>query len=157
MSKICEIDTKDLDNILNNLSEENRNKALFNSIVKGGQALVDETKIVLKSKLPNANADMVKGVKLKKDKSYQEVKVHIMGDYRLKWFELGTDERYLKKPLPHKDDTRYKYKSGSTNAGGLPYRGKIEGKHFFQEARQNSNMMDVVINTLTKEIERLLK
>lgn len=157
MSKVCDIDTKDLDNILNNLNEENRNKAIFTSIIKGGQELVKETQQELKKVLPKANSQMVKGVKLKKDKSYQEVKVHIMGEYRLKWFEMGTDERYLKKPLPHKEETRYKYKSGSTNTGGLPYRGKIEKKEFFKTARENSNMADVVINTLIQEIEKLLK
>lgn len=157
MSKVCDIDTKDLDNILDNLNEDNRNKALFTSIIKGGQELVKETKQELKRVLPKANSQMVSGVKLKKDKSYQEVTVHIMGDYRLKWFEMGTEERYLRKPLPRKEDTRYKYKSGSTNTGGLPYRGKINKLEFFKTARENSQMTGKVIETLIKEIDKLLK
>lgn len=162
MSEICKIDTHELDNILNNLNEENRRKALFTSITKGGQELVKETQSELLKVLPKANdtgryGKMINGVKLKKDKSYDEVKVHIMGDFRLKFFEMGTEERYLKKPLKQKENTRYKYKSGTNNSGGNPYRGKIQAKYFFQKARENSKMIDTLINTLEKEINKLFK
>ncbi len=39
---------------------------------------------------------MEKGIKLRVDKAYSEVILHIMGDYRLKWFEKGTKPRYTK-------------------------------------------------------------
>lgn len=155
MSKICKIDSSEIDNILNNLNEENRKKALFNSLVKGGQELVKETQSELLSVLPNGKS-MLKGIRLKKDKNYDEVKVHIMGDYRLKFFEMGTEERYLKKPLPKKNETN-ELKSGSKNSGGTPYRGKISPKYFFQKAREHSNMVSVMIEKLINEINKLMK
>lgn len=161
--KVCDIDTSELDNLLNNLSEENRKKAIFNSLIKGGQELVDETKRELVKVLPNANrgerfgTPMSSGVKLKKDKDYNDVAVHIMSDFRLKFFEMGTDDRYLKKPLPQKETSKYKYKSGSTNSGGTPYRGSIKPKRFFEHARANTNALSVIIETLNNEINKLLK
>ena len=163
MSKICDIDTKNLDKILNNLNDDNRKNAIFNSLIKGGQNLVEETKQELLKVLPNANRGlrygnpMVGGVKLKKDKDYNEVKVHIMGDFRLKFFELGTDERYLRKPLPSKESSKYKYKSGSTNTGGTPFRGRIQPKYFFKHARENSDTLNIISDNLIKEIDKLLQ
>lgn len=161
MSKTCQIDTSQLERVFDSLSPENRSEAIFKSLTKGGQELVKETQSELLRVLPNAGrgqkygSPMVKGVRLTKDKAYGEVKVHIMGDYRLKFFEMGTDDRYLKKPLPS-NDSRYKYRSGSTNSGGKPYRGKISPKNFFQTARENSNLSDTIVNTLEKEINRLI-
>lgn len=164
MSKICEIDTARLERILDNLDEENRSNAIFKSLSKGGQELVKETQNELLRVLPNAGrgekygTPMVKGIKLTKDKAYGEVKVHIMGDYRLKFFEMGTDDRYLKKPLSSSNNSsRYKFKSGQTNTGGKPYRGKIDPKGFFQTARENSNIADTIVSSLEKEINKLMQ
>lgn len=148
--------------VLDNMNEENRKSVIFTSLVKGGTELVDETKRELRKSLPNADrgdrygTPMMKGVKIKKDKDYDEVMVHIMGDYRLKFFEMGTKERYLKKPLPRKNDSRYKYRSGSTNTGGTPYRGSIKPLRFFQKARENSRLVDVVLDNLIKQINKLI-
>lgn len=163
MSKICDIDTTGIDNLLNNFNEENRRNAIFNSLVKGGQTLVDETKSELLRELPKASRGkhygkpMVGGVRLKKDKDYKDVTVHIMGDFRLKFFEMGTADRYLRKPLPRKEDTRYKYKSGSTNTGGTPFRGRITPNHFFTHARENSNILSIILGNLQNEINKLTK
>ena len=163
MSKVVNIDSADIDRILNSLNEENRKEAIFKSITKAGQKLVKETKQELLKVLPNANRGkryegrpMIKGVRLVKDKAYEEVKVHIMGDYRLRFFEMGTEERYLKKPLK-KDHAKYNFNSGKTNSGGNPYRGKITPRKFFQTARENSDMVDVMMKTLNKEINKLLE
>lgn len=163
MSKNCQINTSQLERVFENLSEENRSNAIFKSLTKGGQELVKETERELLRVLPNAGrgqkygTPMVKGIKLTKDKAYSEVKVHIMGDYRLKFFEMGTDDRYLKKPLSSSNNSsRYKFKSGQTNTGGKPYRGKIEPKGFFERARENSNLAETVVSNLEKEINKLL-
>lgn len=158
MNNVCKIDSKELDDILNNLNERNRKEIMFNSLVKGGNILVKETQSELLSVLPNANRGerygkpMVKGVKLKKEKDYDDVKIHIMGDYRLKFFEMGTEERYLKKPLSSKNNSSLK-----KNDGNRPYRGKIIGKGFFKKARETSKMIDSVIDNLIKEINKLFK
>lgn len=158
MNNVCKIDTKELDEILNNLNERNRKEVMFNSLVKGGNLLVKETQSELLSVLPKANRGerygkpMTKGVKLKKDKDYSEVKVHIMGDYRLKFFEMGTDDRYLEKPLSSESKS-----SNKKNKGNRPYRGKIIGKGFFKKVRENNHVINVVIDNLIKEINKLFK
>lgn len=153
MSKICTIDTSHVDEILDRLNEDSRRKAIYNSLIKGSKVLVEETQNSLRNALPKANSKMIEGVKTSKNKNYDEVKVHIMGDFRLKFFEMGTDERYLKKPL--------KSKTGNTkkkdNSGKNPYRGKIIAKEFFRKARQSSNMLDEVMENLIKEINKLMK
>lgn len=163
MSRTCEIDDANLERIFENLNEENRRNAIFKAITKGGQELVKDTRDELIRVLPNANrgqkfgTPMSKGVKLVKDKAYDEVKVHIMGDFRLKFFEMGTDDRYLKKPLPSSYSTsKYKFRNGSTTPGGKPYRGKIIGKHFFQKAREDSDIENTITSALEKEINKLL-
>jgi hypothetical protein len=40
---------------------------------------------------------MRRGIKVSVDKEATYSKVHIMGDYRLKWFEMGTKPRQTKK------------------------------------------------------------
>lgn len=162
MGKICDIDTTKIDNVLNNLNTDNRNKCFMTAMSKAGEELVQETKSSLVSSLPNASrgkrygSPMSSGVKLKKDKDYKEVMVHIMSDFRLKFFELGTNERYLKKPLPKKS-TDSKFKSGKNNSGGTPYRGRIIGKHFFQKARNSVDLSGTIINTLIQELNKLIK
>lgn len=161
MSKICEIDTSGIDNILENLNDEKRSELIYKSLIKGGEKLVEDTKSELLRVLPNASRGqhfgkpMSGGIKMKKDKDYQDVAVHIMSDFRLKFFEMGTDDRYLKKPLP--SNSTYKYKSGSTNSGGTPYRGRIEGKHFFQKARDNADVLSIIESEITKEIEKIIR
>lgn len=161
MNNTCKVDTSSLERIFENLSEEKRKEVLFKSLTKGGQELVKETQQELLRVLPNAargnkyGSPMVKGIKLTKDKDYSEVKVHIMGDYRLKFFEMGTGERYLRKPISS-SSSRYKYKSGSTNTGGKIYRGKISPKSFFESARENSNIADTITSNLEKEINKLM-
>lgn len=164
MSKVCNINSNEIENILNELNENNRKEIIFKSLVKGGNELVKETKRELKKSLPQGatsgnryGTPMESGVKLKKDKDYDEVKVHIMGDYRLKFFEMGTDERYLKKPLKHKEDARYKYRNNS-DVNSKPYRGKISPKHFFKNARENNDAItDEILNNIINEINKIIK
>lgn len=161
MSKVCDIDTSGIDNILDNINDEVRSDLIYKSLIKGGEKLVEDTKSELLRVLPNASRGqhfgkpMVGGVKMKKDKDYKDVQVHIMSDFRLKFFELGTEDRYLKKPLPR--SSTYKYKSGTTNSGGTPYRGSIKPTHFFQKARDTSDVLSIISDSITKELERLLK
>ena len=40
---------------------------------------------------------MISGIKARVRKNGVEAKVHLMGEFRLKFFEMGTNERYTKK------------------------------------------------------------
>lgn len=92
---------------------------------------------------------MTKGVKKNVDVAYAMGSVHILGDYRLKWFELGTDERIT-------TGARSKSRKGDikkTIPAGLS-RGRIDAKHFFKDARENDNMLQSYEQSLLKNIEQ---
>lgn len=179
MSKVCKIDDKDLQRLLDRLNEENRNDAIFKSLKKGGEILVDRTKQVLANKMPSATKQIKKGdttyppivegvhISKQSDKQYLDVLVTILNQFMTKWFETGTKERYLKRSGAKdrsrgrfKGDKRYWYrKEGKENqyVSGS-YRGKIEGLGFFEEARENYNqeIVDNIIDFLKQEINKLI-
>lgn len=137
-----EIDDTQVQNLLNQLSDENRRKVLFNAIKKGAQVLQRNTINNLKVALgTGANSSgklgkpITQGVKLTTEKAYNEVKVHIMGDYRLKWFEKGTKERLTKK--------------GAS-------RGSIKPLYFFRTARQNESEIDsAIFRSLDEQLNKI--
>ena len=139
---MSEIDDTQVQNLLNQLSDENRRKVLFNAIKKGAQVLQRNTINNLKVALgTGANSrgklgkPITQGVKLTTEKAYNEVKVHIMGDYRLKWFEKGTKERLTKK--------------GAS-------RGSIKPLYFFRTARQNESEIDsAIFRSLDEQLNKI--
>ena len=166
MNNVCQIDTKGVEKLINNLDEDNRNDAIYKSLVKAGQKLVTETKKTLRKELPSGaksgkryGTPMESGIKLSKDKDYGDVKVHIMGDFRLKFFEMGTEDRYIKKSNKgNGSDGRYKFRKKEGSQGNSGYRGSIKAKHFFKQARDNAQAItDEIIRNLQKEINKLMK
>jgi len=75
-------------------------------------------------------ASLQDGIKYRIEDGAQSAKVHIMGDFRLKFFEKGTKERILKK-------------NGAK-------RGKINGSYFFKSAQQDKEQ------EIFSNIERLI-
>ena len=137
------IDSRNLDNVLNNLDDEQlKNKIIYQALIKGAKCLQDTTKQYFKQTMGDAanhvskwtHKPFVENIVLKGDKAYTEVRVSIMKDFRLKFFEKGTNERVTKKG--HK-------------------RGKINGKWFFKDARINS--VDQVNNIITETIDNGIK
>lgn len=166
MNKVCQIDTRDLMNILNKLDEERRRDVMYKSLTKGGQRLVKETKDKLRKELPSGAASgkrygtpMESGIKLAKNKDYDEVKVHIMGDYRLRFFEMGTEDRYIRKTKGSKTtESNYKFRKNEGSQGKTGYRGSIRAKHFFKQARDNAQViLDEIIQNLQRGIDKLIK
>jgi hypothetical protein len=78
---------------------------------------------------------MDKGIKIVKGKvnSLFPGRIHIMGDYRLKWFERGTQERYKKHA-----------KSSS---------GSIKATHFFSKVSENPARVAAVKNFMIQKME----
>ena len=101
-----------------------------------------------------------KGVRVIIDKNYHDVIVSIMKDYRLKWFESGTDERYTKgkitgQAMITKGDGR---RLRNVRDNNKIYRGSIEGKHFFAQARNEVTGIDDAINaSLNDSFNKLFK
>jgi hypothetical protein len=61
------------------------------------------------------------GIRYKVSKNGMAAKVNIMADFRLKWFEMGTDERSLK---------------GMKRHGA--FRGSMKATHFFTDAKKET-------------------
>ena len=147
------IERQQVDELLAKLSTERRSQIMFSALKKGGKALQQETKVQLRQSVANTHSPnkwngktLEDGIRVKANTVYQEVLVHILGDFRLKFFEKGTKDRYTK---IHKDNINYLKKGGK---GG--YRGRITASHFFRRARQNE---EVIQDAIFKELDKQFK
>ena len=139
------VDDSALRNLFQALDEESRKKILFTALKAGGEKLLSETKVQLRSKLgsgatsPNRwnGKTMESGIRLRADKDYCDVAVNVMGDFRLKFFEKGTKLRQTKKKAN---------------------RGSIKGLYFFQAARSKADEITAIINSsLAESLKRISK
>ena len=85
-------------------------------------------------------------------KAYNEVKVHIMGDFRLKFFEMGTRNRKTSganRAFVRGSEPRWRQHKPSQ-------RGRISAKKFFFTARSNKekeisdNMNNIIMDSIKK-------
>lgn len=145
MSNI-QIDDTSVQNLFNKLDSENSKKILFTALKKGGDTLANKTKTILRARLgagatsPNKwnGKTMESGVRVSGDKDYCEVSVSIMGDFRLKFFEKGTQLRTTRKSHAN--------------------RGSIKGLNFFSDARnQSGDVFDAINNSITESLNRIIK
>ena len=139
------VDDSAVRNLFQALDEESRKKILFTALKAGGEKLLSETKVQLRSKLgsgatsPNRwnGKTMESGIRLRADKDYCDVAVNVMGDFRLKFFEKGTKLRQTKKKAN---------------------RGSIKGLYFFQAARSKADEITSIINSsLAESLKRISK
>lgn len=156
MSKIVEIDRSQVEQMLSKLDPQKRNQTILKALYEGAKTLKKETqnelaKTNIRSNSPSRfnGKTLAEGVRVKKENTYNEVSVNIMGDFKLKFFEKGTQPRYTK---GHKVsgyiDSHHLKREGK---GG--YRGSIKATHFFLKARQNKDVIDNAINKiLDKEL-----
>lgn len=139
------VDDSAVRNLFQALDEESRKRILFTALKAGGEKLLSETKMQLRSKLgsgassPNRwnGRTMESGIRLRGDKDYCEVDVNVMGDFRLKFFEKGTKLRQTKKKAN---------------------RGSIKGLYYFQAARSKADEITTIINSsLAESLKRISK
>lgn len=105
------VDDADLQRALSSLDSRNHKIAVRKALIKGANLAKKEVKRDLKhtlnplrkkSKFKNGKdkPDITKGITVsgKRNDPFEDgVKLHIMGDYRLKFFEMGTDDRSTKR------------------------------------------------------------
>lgn len=129
------------------LSPEEINKAINAVLNAQAKVLKSETQSLLKSRMPNSThpnwwnmKPMFEGVRARRAE-YDEVKVHIMGDFRLKFFEKGTNPRMTKGGDKRK-------KPHST--------GQIVPKNFFADAQTacEQQMYEAGQNALNKTLKK---
>ncbi|MCH5234943.1 MAG: hypothetical protein J1E16_06585 [Muribaculaceae bacterium] len=148
------IDVSDLNKLeskLDILDRDVKDKILYSSLVKGGKILVDATKQSLVAKMGVSATrpvrkkngigfykPLVEGVMMSGDKPYCEVKVHILGQGYLRWFETGTQIRQTSKGYN---------------------RGSITALNFFLNAKQSSfsQMQKTINENLDKQINKIMR
>ena len=155
-----DIDSGQVDDLLSLLDDDEiKRNVLFKAVKAGGKVLQTTAKDYFKQRMgESANhvskyikAPFVDGVVLKGDKAYCEARVSIMKDFRMKFFEKGTEDRYIKQK-GHSDLQRGRHQ---TNTGKPNYRGRITGKWFFKDARTNSDSQ--INEAMIKSIDNSLK
>ena len=140
------VDSSQVDQLLNQLQPDTIQDIVFKAIKKGADTL--KAKTISNLRKPSLN----KGVKVRPNRTANEVSVNIMGDYRLKWFEKGTKERYTRgHQVTGYSDSRHLRRTGQ---GG--YRGKIVAEHFFQSARADEeSFYNSMMASITESLNRI--
>ena len=151
---MIEFDDSQVLNLFAALSGKDQTKAMKTALRKAAQILIKKTKSNLKNIVKNSTKKSTKygkalqsGIKAKVNKDGTEAKVHIMGDFRLKFFETGTKDRYTRGHKITGYEGRHLKRSGK---GG--FRGAITGKNFFKSAQKESeSQVFSSIDTLLSE------
>lgn len=140
------VDSSQIDQLLNRLAPETISDIIFKSLKKGADAL--KSKTIYNLRKPTLN----KGVKVRPNKTINEVQVNIMGDYRLKWFEKGTKDRYTKghKVTGYIDPHHLR----RTGKGG--YRGRMIARYFFKSAREDEeSVYNAMMSSITESLNKI--
>lgn len=156
-----ESNEQELYRLFETLKDRIDKETTMKALTAGGMALRDAAKQRLLKKMPKAasavgrekdNITMLEGVRVSKNKSSDRaaVTVYILGNYLNRWFEMGTDQRVLKRT--HKADRKHHrtYKKGEN-------RGKLSGLHFFKEAKEQdmSRVKDIIFQVIEREIGKI--
>lgn len=159
---MIDIESTGIDNLLDNLSnEEVKNNILYKAVYRGAKVLQGNAKTFFKNAVGEAanhtskyiKAPFYDGITVKGEKTYIEARVSIMKDFRMKFFEKGTNDRYIKQK-GHSDNKRKR----KVNFTGKPnYRGRMTATHFFKDAREASEntVNNAIIESISRALERL--
>lgn len=139
-----EVDSRNVLKMFAELTSKKQKKVHRIALAKALSILVKEARSTLKgvirksiySKSKKTGKSLASGIKYKINKDATEGKAHILGDFRLKFFELGTKERYRK------------------NGGKT---GTIKASYFFRTARQNKEALisSSMNNIISESIKRV--
>lgn len=142
------VDSSQVDQLLNQLATETIQQIIFKALKEGASTLKQNT--ILNLRRPTLN----KGVRVKPNKAFNEVQVNIMGDYRLKWFEKGTKDRFTKGHKITGYQSYYSRRLKRTGKGG--YRGKMVAEHFFQAARNDKeSIYNAMMASITESLNKI--
>lgn len=161
-----EIDAKNLEEIINQLSGKEMAKAQKRALSKAGRLLFKQTKQNVASMVPNSRKPNPKysdtlydGVRIgvQQDSDFRWfVKVHVLGSrgktsgtFRLRFFEGGT--------VPRKTKNAYTDKLGRTYPAGQN-RGQLRAINFFSSAvsAKQSEVIDAIETNLLEEIQKII-
>lgn len=152
---------KELLAALNRLSKKGMKDVVKRTLNRVGGMLQTEARKNLKAVTKRSNITgsktakgyvkkpLQKGITKSVWRNNEGVTVTIIGDYRLKWFEKGTDERYKKKYKSRKTGKMERFKKKKAT-------GQMTGSHFFQRAinAKQGAIVNTINTTLSKEIKK---
>lgn len=163
MNNVVEIDSRQVDELLNTLSDDEfKRKLLFDAVKAGAKALQQNTKKLFRQSMGDSATHYSKfirkpfeeGVSVKGDKAYIEASVSIMNDFRMKFFENGTKERKTKgrKIVGYTGLRKLKREGKGHNTGS------IKPLYFFKKARENETAItDAMIKSINNALRKLNK
>lgn len=144
MNDVIDIDASQVYKMFARLGLKNQKKAHREALRKASSIVVTAARRNLRKefgttatkKASKTGKSLQSGIKSSIGKQGDSAKIHIMGDFRLKWFEKGTNSRNTKK----------KYNRGS-----------IRGKYFFKEAKSQTEakVFESITDYLKKAIIKL--
>lgn len=158
-----EVDNRAVLAMFAELDEKRRKQVYRATLNASANILVKQTKsnlrgVVSRTKTKNKwnGKTLESGVKKKISRDAREAEIHIMGDFRLRFFEKGTKDRHTKgrKITGSFYVGKRKYASRTGKGGN---RGRIAANYFFRAAKQSTerqifNEMD---NTLSRYIQKI--
>lgn len=179
MTNNIRIDDKEFLKALDKLDRKQTANLVIEALDRAGQLLAEYTRQGLSksmsrlrsehniTKPKHRNWPMLAGIHVTPDKEYLNVMVSLYGDFRLKWFESGTEIRKLKRTGAKdrdrgktlKDRRKYYRKRGKEEyyRKGSD-RGRIEAMEFFAQARERDGekVMAVAKQEIEKGLSKLL-
>lgn len=143
------IDDSKVYDLFDALDEDARKDILMKALRKAAKELQEGARDSLRQRIgskassPNwwNGKSLDSGIKLRADKDYTEVNVNIMGDFRLKFFEKGTKERYT-------DKGYYRGRMGNSKEGSSNY------LNFFKSAR-DKDYTDTITSSISQSLNRI--
>ena len=156
-----EVDARQVTSMFADLTSRQQRQVYRNALRKGAGILATETKRQLRQTLGREASSrnwwngrtLVSGVKSNADRNRTEAKVHIMGDFRLKFFEMGTRVRRTTGNNSASVRGRNPIRRQRVSAN----RGNINAAHFFRTAKANKEreIFDNMDNLISLSIQRI--
>lgn len=170
MNNSVTIDTSQVERLFAGLRGKDQRKAMIDTLRSSGKILQKATEIEFKSKINisglrinyvkngKAKRKWLRVATLKIDTKEPSAKVHIMADFRAKFFEMGTKKRRTKgnKITGSYWQGKRKYLKRTGQGGN---RGSITAGHYFAKAQRNTEreIFGNMANEMTRAIIKIAK
>ena len=152
MSKAgAEFDARQLESMFAELAPRRRKQVFRAALNQSSNILIREARKGLKGVVEDPRSPnnwngktLQAGIKKSVARDAKSVKIHLMGDFRLKFFELGTSDRYTKRHT--------KSRGGKGGA-----RGKNTASYFFRNAKQatEKRIFEEIDERIEKQVIRI--
>ena len=156
-----EVDARQVTSMFADLTSRQQRQVYRSALRKGAGILATETKRQLRQALGRAASSrnwwngrtLAAGVKSNADRNGEEAKVHIMGDFRLKFFEMGTRVRRT----TGSNTASVRGRNPIRRQRAAANRGNINAAHFFRTAKANKEreIFDNMDNLISQSIQRI--